>query len=308
MTNCAPVLIMTLNRYTHLLECVESLSACTDSDKTDLYIAFDYPSKEEHWSGYREIEKYLEKINAFKNVIIIRRNKNYGAFNNYFDAQAEIFKKYDRIIVSEDDNVFAPSFLTFVNKGLSIYENREDIFAVSGYNYPLPLPAWYKHDMYLKTAFAGWGVGLWRHKWNRVDWSLKSFNIMLSKEVNYKRIKQNYRRYYSELLNIRDSGVLIGDYFLFLYMIDNNMYSVLPVKSRVRNIGHDGSGVHKGFSEIYRNQKIYEELNDSYFPPDLQPDQQIIDHYLRQSGLTFAEKLKAIVPHFMKKKLRRLLK
>ena len=37
MNNFAPVLIPTLCRYDHLKRCIESLSACTHAEKTDLY-------------------------------------------------------------------------------------------------------------------------------------------------------------------------------------------------------------------------------------------------------------------------------
>lgn len=50
--NFSPVLICTLNRYVHFKRCIESLSACTYADKTDLFIGLDYPLKDEHWEGY----------------------------------------------------------------------------------------------------------------------------------------------------------------------------------------------------------------------------------------------------------------
>ena len=303
MNYYAPVLIMTLDRYEHFRRCVESLSACADSDKTDLYIAFDYPLKDTHWDGYKKIENYIEKIQGFKNVHIIKRNVNFGAFKNYFDAQAEIFEKYDRIIISEDDNVFAPSFLSFANQGLSAYVNRPDIFSVSGYNYPVSIPSWYRYDAYLIQAFAGWGVGLWREKWNKVDYTLDSYNSMLSKKENYKKIKQKYKKYLPGLLKIRDSGLLTGDYFMFLYLLDKNMYSILPVKTRVRNTGCDASGVHAGYSSIHLNQKTYDGLEDIYFPPDLQPDKQLMDFIIRQFKLTFIEKIKGLIPYPVRMKI-----
>ena len=39
----APVLIPTLNRYEHFKRCLESLERCTWAEKTDVYVALDFP-------------------------------------------------------------------------------------------------------------------------------------------------------------------------------------------------------------------------------------------------------------------------
>lgn len=279
----APVFIPTLNRFTHLKRCVQSLSDCTYADKTDLYIALDYPSNDSHWDGYKKIENYVDKIVGFSNVIIMKREKNYGAVRNFFESLSELFEKHDRIIFTEDDNVFAPSFLKFVNEGLIVYENRRDIFSISGYNNPYSMPDWYKNDVYLRIyGFTAWGVGIWRHKWNQVEWSLDSYNKMLNKKENIKIIKRNFKRHLPGLIKIRDTGVILGDTFLLVYLIDKNMSSIYPVKTRVRNTGHDGSGLHGGYSKLYFNQKTYDGIEDIYFPPDIKLDKKLTDLILKK--------------------------
>ena len=57
--NLAPVTIPTLCRYEHFKRCIESLSRCTLADKTEVYVALDYPAKESHWDGYNKIKDYL---------------------------------------------------------------------------------------------------------------------------------------------------------------------------------------------------------------------------------------------------------
>ena len=79
----APVLIPTLNRYDHFSKCIESLAQCVDSDKTDLFIALDYPTKESHWEGYKKIEKICSQISGFKSVNILKRETNLGAISNF---------------------------------------------------------------------------------------------------------------------------------------------------------------------------------------------------------------------------------
>jgi hypothetical protein len=310
MKNFSPVLICTLNRHRHFKSCVESLAACTYADQTDLFIGFDYPLKEAHWEGYKIIKDYLPNIKGFKAVNIVEREKNYGVNDNWLNMQNHIFTQFDRIILSEDDNVFAPTFLKFMNKGLNAYENREDIFAITGYNSPLPMPNWYKQDVYLLNAFPGWGVGGWRGKWEKVDWSLESFTAMLSNKENYNFIKKYYPSYLSQLLRIRDTGYITGDGFLFLYLLQNKMYSICPTKTRVRNIGFDGSGVNCGQNNtIYLNQELYEGSEEPNFPLDIRPDPKLIRYKSQQLRPSLIEKIwMKIPPHgrvFLKKCLRR---
>lgn len=307
MNNFAPVFITTLCRHEHFKRCIESLSACTHADKTDLYIAFDFPLKDWHWDGYKKNEQYITKIQGFRTINIIKRTTNYGAIKNYFDALAEIFEKYDRIIVSEDDNYFAPSFLAYVNRGLDVYENRADIFSINGYNNPSQTPSWYKHDVFMIRAWNSWGVGIWKEKWNKINWSMDVYNSMLSKKDNFKELKKNYEIGLPQLIKMRDTGIITGDGYIVLFLIENNMYSVWPVKSRVRNTGHDGTGENCGLSEVYLNQEIYMEEKGGIFPLDLLPDNKLSTIFLKQYQLSFTQKLKNKIPSFVSKKLKKII-
>jgi len=259
----APVLIITLNRYEHFKRCVESLSACTDADKTDLYIAFDYPANENHWEGYWRIEDYLTKIQGFKSVIIFKRSENFGPVKNHLEAQSKIFETYDRIILSEDDNEFSPNFLDFVNKGLNKYKDNSSIFSVSGYNYPLKIPQNYNSNIYIWCGFSAWGVGLWRDKWQKIDWNV--YSALQEVRIFLKNYKQVYKlnkianHYVPALILMLKNNVFHGDGYICLYQFQNNMNSIFPTISRVRNMGHDGSGVNCKIVnyDIYKEQKIY---------------------------------------------------
>lgn len=75
----APVVIATLDRYETFIPCIESLSECVGADHTEIYIALDYPLKASHWDGYVKIVDYLEKANLnFKDIHIEKRSYNYG--------------------------------------------------------------------------------------------------------------------------------------------------------------------------------------------------------------------------------------
>ena len=66
--------------------------------------------------------------------------------------------------MSEDDNVFSPNFLEYVNKGLELFKNDKSVFAIVGYNNSFEC----KHDENNHFAqysmFQAWGYGIWENR------------------------------------------------------------------------------------------------------------------------------------------------
>ena len=263
MENLAPVLITTLNRSVHFKRCVESLALSTLADKTELYIALDYPLHEGQRAGYEEIKKYLSDIKGFKSVIIIERDKNFGAIDNFFKSLDEVFEKYDKVIISEDDNVFSTDFIAFVNKGLNVYESRADIFSISGYQYPVKVPKSYKEDVYIWTGFSAWGVGIWKEKWEKVNFepeiAMDNIRNFLKNYLEVYKLQKIANHFLPAMIEMLKQKSIHGDSLICLYLYQNKMNSIFPIISRVRNTGHDGSGLHGGNleSNIYREQAIF---------------------------------------------------
>jgi hypothetical protein len=253
----APVLICTLNRYVHFKRCVESLAACTHADKTDLFIGLDYPSKDTHWEGYRMIKAYLPNIKGFRTVSIVERDKNYGVEENWSNMQDHIFSMYDRLISSEDDNEFSPNFLDYLNKGLDKFENDPRIYAICGYNYPIEIPQNYSPNYYFGRTFAAWGIGRWktRHEEFMREWN---YNMVVQK-LKKTREAFKVRGYINSFLQIVSTGYIFGDIIIAANLELKNMYCVLPVLTKVRNHGHDGSGANCGTikgENIFLSQKL----------------------------------------------------
>ena len=195
-----------------------------------------------------------------------------------------------------------------MNKGLDVYENRPDIFSINGYNTPPPIPTWYEQDVFMIRAWTSWGVGIWKEKWNKIDWSMEVYNSMLNKKNNWKELKKNYSSGLIQLKEMSDTGVITGDGFIVLYLIDNNMYSVYPVKSRVRNTGHDGSGEHCKVNEKYLNQQIYLGTEAAIFPLDLLPNKKLSTIFLEQYKLSVIRKWKNKIPNSLIKKIKNIIR
>lgn len=271
----SPVIIPTLNRYEHFRECLESLEHCVDADKTTVYIGLDYPPSEKHVDGWKKIDNYLnwkESNNSFYKLVVIRRQENCGL--NGENSNASLLYKhlkqigYDRYIISEDDNVFSPNFLVYINKGLEKFKNNNRILCICGYTHPYQLKfkdnTFFFHNVYCSA----WGQGRWVSKVEEYDqWKdphyfrnsfslknlIKMFKVGRRKVVIYLRLCRNY------------NTVPMTDYNLGTYAVVNNMNVVCPTMSLVRNIGCDGTGL--SFHEVndeYTNAMRTQPISDAY--------------------------------------------
>jgi hypothetical protein len=280
-TKCAPVLLSVYNRTRHFKDCLNSLSECKGAENTVVYISSDAAAQESDKQKVEEIREFILNFSGFKEIIPVFSEQNTKG-KIIKQAYKLVFESHDRLIRSEDDNVFSKDFLTFVNRGLDLYKDRPDVFSVSGYNSPITMPDWYKEVLYLRPTYTGWGVGLWKEKWEMVEWSIDNFKSMYRNPANRKRIDKEHAVVIPILNTIRDTGKILGDGLVFLYMLDKNLYSIYPVESRVRNMGHDGSGVNCGFSDEYSNQELFTGKDNYEMPEDLKPDTKLIEFVLSQ--------------------------
>lgn len=277
----APILIITLNRFNHLKNCIDSLSRCIEADRSELYIALDYPKEKWQWEGYDKILEYLDTIKGFSKVNLIKRSRNLGIKENYHDATQHIFKYHDCIIFSEDDNVFSKDFLIFMNDCLSKYRDNNEIFSISGYNYPIEIPNSYRSPVYKWKGHSAWGCGFWRDKYQLIDWNNKHALRIVQRSVrNFKILKNLHQtaNIYSRDLNTLYSSKLIhGDIYITLLQFIKNQYSIFPTISRVTNHGRDGSGAHcevQDLKQEYHNNNNIEHKKGS-LPQFIYPDKKI---------------------------------
>lgn len=250
----APILIPTLCRYNHFIRCVESLKKNSWAKYTDIYIALDYPLKKEHEFGYRKITEYLKgDFSCFNKFEIIYREKNYGAGPNVKDASTYLYHYYDRIILSEDDNEFSENFLEYMDKCLDEFENDDSVIAVAGYSYDVNWKTEERCNIIKQNhSFNPWGTGQWRDKSEKIrselnhGYLLNEFgNAVCDGRINKlgdARFYDYAMYYFSNANNILFEGM--SDVALGIYMTLNGKYEIMPVISKVRNHGFDGTGLY----------------------------------------------------------------
>jgi hypothetical protein len=269
-------------------------------NNTHLFIALDSPLKESHYDGHKKIEKYLTSISGFKELTVFKREYNFGAVANFIAAQEEVFKVYDRLIVSEDDNFFSKNFLEYMNSGLDKYKNTENVLSVCGYNYPVQMPMSYGSDIYMWKGISGWGHGVWREKFKEVIFSLEEIEGFLRHPRNVLNLEKYAGNYLPALLHIIKTKQITGDTAICMHLVKNDMYCIFPVVSKVRNYGHDGSGVHCGISDIYSNQIIDENIGFEFVNGPIESENKEIYKILKNHFDTgYKAKIKVFIKYLL---------
>ena len=171
METFAPVFIPTLNRYEHLKQCLESLSKCTWSDQTEVFVALDFPPSEKYIEGWQKNKAFLDNCGdmGFKKLHVIERHENYGTWSpgdrgNLRVLLEENLGPYDYYITTEDDNVFSPNFLEFMNKGFLRFKDDESVVALCGFRWYFPIQSEGNTYFRLNAFSTPWGMGYWKNK------------------------------------------------------------------------------------------------------------------------------------------------
>ncbi len=246
MKHLAPIVLFVYNRPWHTQQTVEALQSNKHAKESNLIIYSDAPKNNQDCSEVRAVRNCIKSITGFKSIKVIERKKNWGLANSIIDGVTKVVNEYGKIIVLEDDLVTSPYFLKFMNEALEFYEEEEKVFTVSGYS-NIKIPKSYADEVYFAHISTSWGWATWEREWNTVDWNIASYAKIL-----------NNKNLYSDLLNkvgnsrlnmlkkqIRGNIDSWAVRRLFSQLLQNKM-TVFPIKTFIRNIGHDGTGVHCG--------------------------------------------------------------
>ena len=253
----APVIVITLNRDQHLKRCLESLSENTGAEKTDIYIAVDYPPNAKYVKGYEKVVKYLKSTNVlskFKEAHVFYQDNNLGVSGNTEYIKNIVREKYNTYIFTEDDNEFAPNFLEYINKGLEEFQHNEDVIAING----LKDAEWQSEDNNAVAAklFPAYGFGTWFKREDRfkakMQETLSSGSMWKPANIRafYKKNKFTCAQYIDGVV-CADNGLFydeqgnieLCDSTRSMYMYLSNYYCIVPTVSKSRTWGNDGSGV-----------------------------------------------------------------
>lgn len=246
MNNLAPIIVFCYNRPEHLRKTMNWLRANKHAEESPLYVFCDGPkvnANEEQLkkiAAVRAVVDEMAVVPAFKEVHIVKRDKNLGLGTSIITGVTEVINKLGKAIILEDDLETSPLFLDYMNKCLDHYEARKSVFSISGLSRPHPerfYPADYPFDVYVSLTHHPQGWATWADRWAQVDWDVKDFATV----QNYSQMISAFRRaehcQYEELeWQQREKVNIWSARFAFAHFV-NHAVSICPINSYINIIG-----------------------------------------------------------------------
>jgi hypothetical protein len=265
----APIALFVYNRPMHTRQTVESLQRNLLADKSDLFVYSDAPKSDAAANSVAEVRDYVRRINGFKSVTIIEREKNWGVDPSIIDGVTTLCAKFGSVIVLEDDLVTSNWFLKYMNDGLELYRHNKSVMQISGFMFPLV--GFSERKACFLPYSTCWGWATWKRAWDQFNPSpVDGYEVLKNDGQQRKAFNLNGSYDYFGLLQQYIEGKLDAwDIRWYLSVFMQKGLTLFPQKSLVHNIGFDGSGVHCPVSDHAGSEITLTEIIEF---PEVAPD------------------------------------
>ena len=245
----APVVLFVYNRLDHTMNVIDSLKKNLYAKETDLYVFSDAAKNENNVDKVSAVREYIRSTEwkeYFRSVTVIEAEENKGLVKSIIGGVTDILKKYEKVIVVEDDLVLSPYFLNYMNGALDYYKDVPDVWSISGYSFPMKSLKNYPHDVFYSYRGSSWGWATWLDRWVKTDWEVKNYEKMMQDKKWQKRFNRGGADL-TGMLGLQMEGKINSWAVRWVYTQSNlDMYTVYPKKSYILNDGCDGSGTNSG--------------------------------------------------------------
>ena len=252
--NLSPIAFFVYNRPHHTILSLEKLLQNNLAKYSDLIIFSDAAKNRSEKNKVILVRKIIHNINGFRSKKIFYRKKNFGLAKNFINGISLVCKKYERVIVLEDDNMTSPYFLQYMNDALDIYKKDYKVASISGYSYPIENKS--KKYYFLRLADS-WGWATWKRSWNlyekngnKILKNLKKNNLV--SEFNFENTFSFFKMLENFCLKKNNSWSIRWYGSMFL----KKKLTLFPPESYVDNIGMDQSGIHSIKTNDYKSKII----------------------------------------------------
>ncbi len=249
MISLAPILLFVYNRPDHTSKVLEALARNKEAKTSDLIIFSDglkNDASETEKKNKARLTEIIEKETRFSRVIINQSNKNKGLAKSIIEGVTDTLKKYESVIILEDDIVVSEYFLKYMNDALVTYRNSKKVMHVSGYS--LPFYKGTKQETYFFNPCSCWGWATWRDAWSCFEKNAAKQieEIESRKSWDEFTIQNSLPTYKIQLYQNLSGEINTWAIFWYASVFLKGGTSLHPLISMTRNIGFDGSGEHCG--------------------------------------------------------------
>jgi hypothetical protein len=279
----APIVLFAYKRPLHLQKTLESLLQNPEAAESSLFVFADGAKSIQDQAPVAAVRTYLEQIKGFKEVHLHFSEQNQGLAQSVIRGVSLVLQKYESAIVLEDDLLFSKDFLQFMNAALRAYQGHRHIFSISGYLYPINLPASFSDDVLLLPRASSWGWATWRNRWEQADWQVQDFAALCQNRPAQKAFQAGGEDLWAMLCK-QQKGLISSWAVRWSYAhFRREAYCLFPKYSKVQNIGTDSSGTHLPNTQKYNTVLSDKPLQLSAKPLLLPDAVQALQNFFRLS-------------------------
>ena len=268
----SPVALFVWNRIEHPMQTISALAKNSEAKYTDLYIFSDGAKYINEDKIISELRNKLKSVQGFKSVKLFERKTNYGLAINLIDGISRVLEDHESAIILEDDILVNTNFLSFMNQCLQKYKNNKKIFTVQATTGdPSAIP-----DVITRLQPNCHGWAIWKDRWELFERNVTTAFLDLNKDDMLLRKKLNNNNSINiswqidaNLRQQRNTWAVYLNYTSVKY----EKLNIYPRYQLVKNIGQDGSGIHKVTAKTDDMNEKWQ--TKSFFLPDTPPFQDI---------------------------------
>lgn len=266
------IVAVAYNRVNSLARLLSSISDANykTSENIHLIISIDK-------SDTDEVENYAEEYLWSHGVKIVDKHPANLGLRNHMMSLGKWFKKYDALIVLEDDLIVAKDFYNYARQMVSKYSEDSRIAGVSLYSFKLNYlnnqpfePAYDGNDVYFMNCAMSWGEIWMRDQWNEFyEWYLThdDFPIMSHLPLRLCMMgKKSWLKYHTR------------------YCIEQDKFFVFPYHSLSTNfsdIGTHNSGLHYSQYQV----PLSDGIGVTYRLPELDSSSVVYDGFFENISI-----------------------
>lgn len=286
----SPICLFVYKRVETTKQMLQSLLRCPECAESELYVFMDEARNDDEASQVEAVRALFDNIRGFKAVNRYPARMNKGMARSVIDGVTTVLKQHQSIIVLEDDLVVAPDFLSFMNKALEIYKDREDIWSISGYTPNLEgIDQSNGKGVFLVPRAQCWGWATWADRWETVDWEVNDYN-RIAKD---KRLRQRFDQGGNDLfrtLEMEHFDRIESWAVRWAYAAARqDKWTVNPMLSKVKNIGLKSSESHVGWHDERHDVELQGSGTD--IDPNIKADDTIVKAFKKHHDLNIISRI-----------------
>lgn len=296
MQNLAPIALFVYNRPEHTRRTIKFLQKNLLADESRLFIFSDGAKISADLGNVNKVRELIKNTEGFRSIEIIEQKVNLGLANSIISGVSKLVGEYGKVIVIEDDLITSPYTLQYFNDALRQYEHDERVMHIGAYMYPINING--IPEMFFYRAATSWGWATWARAWTHFEPDID----LLLKEFDAEKIKrfsvEGTMNYWKQMLDFKSGKNNSWAIRWYASIFLKNGLCLNPSQSLVNNIGHDGSGVHSGTTEIFK-VRIHDKAID-YFPEQISEDlnaYNALKHYFKNRKGSFWKRLLRYLNH-----------